>query len=45
MKLPYALYEKTFKDYKKNPKGEIFSELIVRGYLSVKNTMRPEGLK
>ena len=45
MKVPLAVYQKTLNDYKKNPKGEIFSALRVRTYLSVKNTLRPEELK
>jgi len=42
MKIPGSLYKKTLEDYKKDPKGELFSALRVRSYLSVKNTMRPE---
>jgi hypothetical protein len=45
MKVPFSLYQKTMDDYKKHPKDEIFTALRVRSYLSVKNTMRPEGLK
>ena len=45
MKVPLSLYEKTLKDYRKNPKSDTFSDLRVRTYLSVKNTMRPEELK
>jgi hypothetical protein len=45
MKVPRATYEKTLDDFLKHPKSEIFSALRVRSYLSVKNTMRPEGLK
>ena len=44
-KVPLTLYKKYLDDYKKNPKGELFSALRVRSYLSVKNTMRPEELK
>ena len=42
MKVPFALYSKNLQDFIKNPKGELFSELRVKSYLSVKNTMRPE---
>jgi hypothetical protein len=45
MKVPLSLYEKTLDDYKKHPKKEVFSDLRVRTYLSVKNTMRAEELK
>ncbi|MCL2093072.1 MAG: CpXC domain-containing protein [Treponema sp.] len=40
MKVPMALYTKTLDDYKKSPKGELFSALRSSSYLSVKNTMR-----
>ena len=42
MKIPFSLYEKTFADFKKNPKSELFSTLRVRTYLSARNTMRQE---
>lgn len=45
MKIPCSLYQKTLDDFKKRPKGELFSSLNVRGYLSVRNLMRPEELK
>ena len=45
MKVPFSLYEKNREDFRKNPKAEIFGALRVRSYLSVKNMMRPEGLK
>jgi len=45
MSIPLSLYQKTLDDYKKNPKKEIFKNLRVRSYLSVKNTMRHEALK
>ena len=45
VKVPLSLYEKTFEDFKANPKKEIFSVLRVNSYLSYKNTMRPEELK
>ncbi|MCL2319881.1 MAG: CpXC domain-containing protein [Treponema sp.] len=44
-KVPMVLYEKNLADYKKHPKGELFSALRVRTYLSVKNMLRPEELK
>ncbi|MCL2070042.1 MAG: CpXC domain-containing protein [Treponema sp.] len=44
-KVPISLYEKTLSDYLSNPKKEIFKELRVQNYTSVKNTMRPEYLK
>ncbi|MDR0473111.1 MAG: CpXC domain-containing protein [Treponema sp.] len=37
--VPSSLYDKTLKDYKKNPKGELFASLRVKTYLSVKNMM------
>ncbi|MFP3089779.1 CpXC domain-containing protein [Treponema sp. TIM-1] len=43
--LPLELYEKTNRDYKANPRGELFSSLRWRSYLSVQNMMRPEELK
>ena len=45
VKIPFSVYQKTLDDYKSNPKSDTFSELKVRGYLSIKNMMRPEGLK
>jgi len=45
MNVPFSLYEKTYDDYKANPKKEIFTILRVGSYLSVKNTMRHEALK
>ena len=44
-KIPLTLYKKTLEDYKKHPKNELFANLRVRSYLSVRNTMRPEELK
>jgi hypothetical protein len=44
MKVPLSLYDKTLNDYLSNPKKEIFKELRVQNYTSVKNTMRPEYL-
>jgi hypothetical protein len=43
--LPLDLYEKTRRDYKAHPKGELFSSLRHRSYLSVQNMRRPEALK
>jgi hypothetical protein len=43
--LPMEIYEKTNRDFKANPRGELFSSLRWRSYLSVQNLMRPEGLK
>ena len=43
--LPLNLYEKTLRDYKVHPKGELFSSLRHRSYLSVQNMRRPEALK
>ena len=45
MKVPFSLYEKTLRDYRKNRKDALFTALRVKTYLSVKNTMRPEVLK
>ena len=45
MKVPFSLYEKNLEDFRKHPKAEIFASLRVRSYLSVKNMMRPRGLK
>jgi hypothetical protein len=44
MKVPLSLYQKTLHDYSANPKKEIFSDLRVKTYLSVKNTTRRETL-
>jgi hypothetical protein len=45
MRIPKEVYDKTFHDYKKNPKNGIFPSLCVRSYLSVQNYLRPDGLK
>jgi hypothetical protein len=45
MRIPQDVYNKTFNDYKKNPKNGIFPSLRVRSYLSVENYLRPDGLK
>ncbi|MDR2757892.1 MAG: CpXC domain-containing protein [Spirochaetaceae bacterium] len=44
-RLPLDLYEKTNRDYKANPRGELFSSLRWRSYLSIQNMLRPEELK
>jgi hypothetical protein len=41
-RVPWAVYEKTRGDYKKNPRGEPFSSLRLRSYLSVQNMLVPE---
>lgn len=43
-RIPFSLYQKTLEDYRKNPRKELFANLRVRSYLSVKNTMRHETL-
>jgi hypothetical protein len=45
MRIPGAVYEKTLDDYRKHPKGEIFTTLRAGTYLSVQNMLRPEILK
>ena len=45
MKVPFSLYQKTLEDYKNNSKPELFSDLRVKSYLSVKNTMRAEQFR
>ena len=45
MKIPLSLYQKTLEDYKNNSKPELFGDLRVKSYLSVKNTMRPEQFR
>jgi hypothetical protein len=44
-RVPLGVYEKTLGDYKKKPKGELFSSLRTRSYLSIQNMLRPEELK
>jgi hypothetical protein len=44
-RVPLSVYEKTFEDYKKRPKSEIYSALRFRTYLSIQNMIRPEELK
>lgn len=43
--IPRSLYEKTLADYTKHPRSEIFTSLRFRSYLSIQNTIRPEGIK
>jgi hypothetical protein len=40
MKIPFSLYEKNLRDYKKHPRAKIYRALRVLSYLSVKNMMR-----
>jgi hypothetical protein len=44
-RVPLPVYEKTFDEYKKHPKAEIYSALRFRSYLSIQNMIRPEELK
>jgi hypothetical protein len=44
MRVPLELYEKTYTDYRKNPKDDIFSSLRTRSYLSVQNIFKPDIL-
>jgi hypothetical protein len=44
-RLPFSLYEKTAGDYKKHPRGELFTSLRHKNYLSVQNMMLPGNLK
>jgi hypothetical protein len=44
-RVPLNVYEKTLADFKKHPKGEVYSALRFRSYLSVQNMIRPEELK
>ncbi|MDR3335757.1 MAG: CpXC domain-containing protein [Treponema sp.] len=43
--LPLSVYEKTADDFKKHPKGELFSSLRHKNYLSVKNMMLGGDIK
>jgi hypothetical protein len=45
MKVPQSVYDKTYEDYQKHPKDEIFASLRRRSYLSVQNMLRPEVLQ
>jgi hypothetical protein len=42
-RVPMAVYEKTARDYEKNPKGELFKALRSGSYLSVQNMRRFDG--
>jgi hypothetical protein len=43
-RIPFSLYEKNAENYRRNPRGELFSSLKIRSYVSVQNLMRPEEL-
>jgi hypothetical protein len=44
-RVPFSIYERTLEDYKKHPKGEIFTFLRSGSYLSIQNMLRPDALK
>ena len=44
-RVPMGIYEKTLADFRKHPKGEGFTSLRIRSYLSVQNMLRPDALK
>jgi hypothetical protein len=44
-KVPGELYEKTLSEFRRNPRGGVFSDLRVGSYLSVLNTMRREEFR
>ena len=44
MKIPGELYEKTLRDYKRNPKAELYLSLRFSNYCSIMNMMRPGAL-
>jgi len=44
-RIPWALYVKNREAYRKKPRGELFSSLRTRSYLSVSNMLKREGLK
>ncbi|GHV91489.1 hypothetical protein AGMMS50268_19920 [Spirochaetia bacterium] len=44
-RIPMDVYEKTLADFRRHPRGEVFSALRVRNYLSVQNTIRPAELQ
>jgi hypothetical protein len=44
-RIPLSVYKKTLADYRRHPKGDVFSALRVRNYISVQNTIRPEELQ
>ncbi|GHV81950.1 hypothetical protein AGMMS49991_05080 [Spirochaetia bacterium] len=43
-RVPFTVYEKTLADYQKHPRGELFSSLRFRTYLSVQNMMSAKGV-
>jgi hypothetical protein len=43
-KVPLAVYKKTLNKFKRCPKGEPFTSLRFRSYLSVQNMALPEGI-
>jgi hypothetical protein len=45
MKVPLNVYDKTYGEYRKHPKDEIFASLRRRSYLSVQNMLRPEVMQ
>ena len=45
MRIPLALYEKTLKDYRTNPKTVPFPSLQVKSYCSIQNMLRPDELQ
>jgi hypothetical protein len=44
-KVPLAVYEKTLADYRRHPRGELFTSLRFRSYVSIRNMMLSEGIK
>jgi hypothetical protein len=42
--VPPAVYEKTLDQFKRRPRGELFTSLRFRSYLSVQNMMPSEGI-
>jgi hypothetical protein len=44
-RVPLSVYEKTLADFRSRPKGELFSSLRFRSYLSIRNMLLPEGIK
>jgi len=45
MRIPQEMYDRTYDDYKKHPKKDIYTSLRVRSYLSIQNILRHEALK
>jgi hypothetical protein len=45
MNIPRVIYEKTSIDIEKHPKGEVYTSLRCRSYLSVQNVFKPDALK